>query len=187
MTPLFDVIVRLFVAAWLASAALVNAQPATSETRRDVAALCDARAENHHLDFWLCDWDVYADGQKVAESSIQRLAGSCAILESYAQADGYSGKSINFYDPALRTWRQTWVDGIGTVSEFTGQLKDGAMLLEGRTHTRDGKEILRKMRLDATEPGRVRQYSERSGDGGRSWSTAYDFVYVRREAAPAPK
>ncbi len=118
--------------------------------------------------------------ERVGESSVEKLPGSCALLESYAQADGYSGKSINFYDGTLRKWRQTWVDKVGTVSEFTGELVDGAMKLEGETHFRDGRTIHRKMTLSRIDDAKVRQFSERSADGGKTWTTAYDFTYKRR-------
>ncbi len=145
---------------------------------------CETRVENHQFDFWIGRWDVYSGDEKVAESTIERLAGSCAILESYVQADGYTGKSINFYDAVLRKWRQTWVDRAGTVSEFSGALRDGAMWLEGRTHTRDGREILRTMRVSVAGDGRVRQYSERSNDGGTSWTVAYDYTYRKKDLLP---
>ena len=138
------------------------------------------RTENHQLDFWLGKWDVYDRDEKVAESKIERLSGTCSILESYAQVDGFSGKSINFYDATLRKWRQTWVDKVGTVSEFTGELVDGAMKLEGETHFRDGRTVLRRMTLSRVDEAKVRQFSERSSDAGKSWTTAYDFTYKRR-------
>ena len=142
---------------------------------------CAERAEHHQLDFWIGEWDVYEEGKKVASSSIERLPGSCSVLESYSEPDGYAGKSINFFDAVLKKWRQTWVDKLGTVSEFTGELKSGAMQLEGITHTRDGKTILRRMTLSPTEPDKVRQYSEKSTDAGTTWGVAYDYLYVRRK------
>lgn len=147
----------------------------------DPATLCETRPENRQLDFWIGEWDVLADGQKVAQSSIQRFAGSCSVLESYAQPDGYSGKSINFYDATLRKWRQTWVDKAGTVSEFSGSLRDGAMELEGETHARSGTVVLRRMTVRPLAVDRVRQSSERSLDSGRTWQKAYDFEYVRKK------
>ena len=153
-------------------------------TASEWVALCDSRSENRQFDFWLGTWDVYEGGEKVAESRIERLAGSCAILETYSQPDGYSGKSINFFDATLGKWRQIWVDEVGTVSEFAGAVKERMMRFEGRTHTRDGKEILRKMEVSAGDADSVRQYSERSDDGGRSWSVAYDLHY-RRHAPEA--
>lgn len=160
--------------------------PTTTQTSpppppRDLAAVCDARVENHHLDFWLGKWDVYDRDERIAESTIEKLPGSCAILESYAQVDGYSGKSVNFYDAVLKKWRQTWVDKVGTVGEFTGELVDGAMKLEGETHFREGKSVLRRMTLSRVDDAKVRQFSERSSDGGKTWTIAYDFIYKRRQ------
>ena len=168
----------LFLGTTVACPLLATAQ--SPSPPRDLAAVCDARAENHQLDFWLGKWDVYDRDEKVGESTIERFPGSCAILETYTQVDGYSGKSVNFYDAALKKWRQTWVDKVGTVSEFTGEPADGAMKLEGETHFRDGKTVHRRMTLSRIDDAKVRQFSERSADGGKSWATAYDFTYKRR-------
>ncbi len=157
-------------------------QSATQTPALDMDSSCDNKAvEQRQLDFWLGNWDVYDHGRKIAESKIERLPGSCSILESYFEPDGYTGKSINFFDATLYKWRQTWVDRVGTVSEFSGDLHEGAMRLEGETHLRDGKVILRKMTLSVTAQGQVRQYSERSADGGKSWSVAYDYFYTKQK------
>src|SRR5262249_14839247 len=152
----------------------LSTPPANPDTAKS-SDPCAERSEHRQLDFWIGEWDVYEDGKKVATSSIERLPGSCAILEAYSDDDGYTGKSINFFDGVLKKWRQTWVDRFGTVSEFTGELRSGAMQLEGLTHTKDGKTVLRKMTLTPTEPDKVRQYSERSSDSGATWSLAYDY------------
>lgn len=122
-----------------------------------------------------------SQGTKVAESSIQRIVGGCVIYENYSQADGYSGKSFNFYDSNLKKWRQTWVDVAGNVSEFAGEFKEGAMYYEGESHLKDGSRVLRKMIVYNVGPDRVRQYSERSTDGGKTWNIAYDFIYERKK------
>ena len=118
---------------------------------------------------------------KVAESSIQRIIGGCVIYENYSQAGGYIGKSFNFYDSNLKKWRQTWVDATGNVSEFVGEFKDNAMHYEGESHLQDGTRVLRKMIVYNLGPDRVRQYSERSTDGGKTWATIYDFTYERKK------
>src|SRR5262245_38778966 len=140
---------------FLSVSAPAETAPAPDPTKH--ADPCAERPEHRQLDFWIGEWDVYEDGKKVATSSIERLPGSCAILEAYSEDDGYTGKSINFFDGVLKKWRQTWVDRFGTVSEFTGELRSGAMQLEGLTHTKDGKTVLRKMTLTPTEPNKVRQ------------------------------
>ena len=142
---------------------------------------CSAKSEHRQFDFWVGDWDVLDDDQKVAESSIQRIIDGCVIYENYTQADGYTGKSFNFYDSHLRKWRQTWVDANGMASEFVGEFKEGVLRYEGESHFPDGKKALRRMTFFRLETDRVRQYSEISRDDGKTWHPHYDLIYVRKE------
>jgi hypothetical protein len=148
---------------------------------------CESQPEHRELDFWLGEWTVLGDGKPIAVSRIGKAAAGCVVTESYEQADGFSGKSINFYDPLLRKWRQTWAESTGNASEFSGAFRDKAMRFEGETHRAGGPAVLRRMTLFDLGNGEVRQLSERSLDGGRTWGPHYDFRYVRRTARqPAP-
>lgn len=157
---------RLFIAA-LAAPAIAH------------AAACDA-PEHRQFDFWIGQWDVTDKGKVIATSRIERFADGCGILESYTQDDGYSGKSINFYDAALKRWRQQWVDSMGNSSEWVGELREGAMRFDGEAHRADGMKVVRNMTFTPLAGGSVRQASDRSLDGGKTWLPGYDFVYVRK-------
>lgn len=135
------------------------------------------------FDFWLGEWEVRDAGKPVATSRIERTADGCAIFEHYRQADGYHGRSMNFYDAFLKEWRQSWVDGVGSVGEFRGTFSGGAMRFTGETHRSDGRRIFRRMTLSIEPGGRVRQLSFASDDGA-VWRPHYDLEYVRR-APPA--
>jgi tetratricopeptide (TPR) repeat protein len=145
------------------------------------SAPCRSQPQHKQFDYWVGEWSVTSQGAKVADSSIQRIVGGCVIYENYSQANGYTGKSFNFFDSALKKWRQTWVDAAGNVSEFTGEFRDGAMHYEGEAHLKDGTRVQRRMTVHDLGPDRVRQYSERSTDGGKTWAVAYDFVYERKK------
>jgi len=147
------------------------------------AAPC-AAPEYRQLDFWIGTWDVRSDGVSIAQNRIEPGRDGCTVDEHYAQADGYRGGSINFYDAALRKWRQTWVDAAGSVGEFAGTFAAGAMRFEGETHTREGRRVLRRLTLTPESADRIRQYSEASTDDGRTWRPHYDFIYLRVAAAP---
>lgn len=158
----------------LASTPARPPQPGLSE---ETPAQCD-RAPFREFDFWLGEWRVTAGGKMVATSRIESILGGCVILESYEDPSGYRGQSFNFYDSHLKKWRQTWVDTSGSVSEFSGIVRDGAMRYEGETH-RQGRRILRRMTVSNQGRDRVRQSSEHSADEGKTWAIAYDFVYLR--------
>lgn len=143
------------------------------------AAPCDD-APYRQFDFWIGRWDVTDKGKVIAGSVIERFAGGCAILESYTQLDGYSGKSINFYDASLKRWRQTWTDSLGNSSEWAGEFRDGAMRFDGEAHRSDGARVVRNMTFTPLDGGSVRQASDLSPDGGKTWRPGYDFVYVKK-------
>ena len=142
---------------------------------------CEHAPQHQQIDFWVGEWDVSAEGKIVAQSSIQKIVDGCVIYENYSQADGYSGKSFNVYDSVLKKWRQTWIDSSGNVSEFTGELKDGALHYRGESHRQNGRKILRKMSVSLLERDKVRQYSEFSVDEGKTWQVMYDFLYLRKK------
>jgi tetratricopeptide (TPR) repeat protein len=149
-----------------------------------MAQPCGAYPEYKQFDFWLGEWDVQANGQPhgpASRSSIQRIVEGCVIFENYTQPGGYSGKSFNFYDASLKKWRQTWVDSAGNVGEFSGPYKDNAIWYEGESHMANGTTILRKMTLSKIDEDHIRQYSEASTDGGKTWNVSYDLIYTRKK------
>lgn len=156
-------------------------QTRSTPADRPKAQPCPENAETRRFDFWVGNWDVTSQGQKIADSKISLIEGNCVVLEQYSQADGYSGESFNFYDPALKLWRQVWVDRSGNISEFSGQYRDGAMYYEGVTYSLSGTRMLRKMTLYNLGPDQVRQLSQRSTDDGQTWNVNYDFLYVRKK------
>ena len=95
--------------------------------------------ENQQFDFWLGEWDVFSEEKLIASSRIEKIVNGHIILENYEQ-EGYSGKSINYYDSYLKKWRQNWVDSVGTVGDFTGECKDDIMRFEGESHLKDGRK-----------------------------------------------
>ena len=162
--------IRTLSATLLVVFASIHAQAAS-------AAPCSS-PEQRQFDFWLGDWEVRDGEAAIAASRIERSVSDCVIRETYTQKDGYAGTSLNFYDPVLKRWRQTWVDSLGSVGEFVGDFSGGAMRFTGETHRADGARIHRKMRL-APEGKNVRQVSEASRDGA-TWRPHYDYIYVPR-------
>ena len=143
---------------------------------------CLSQPEHRQFDFWVGEWNVQnARGRRVGTSRIERAEDGCVILESWA--GGGTGRSLNFYDANLRKWRQTWADSDGGVSEFAGVYRDGAMRFEGESHRPDGARVLRRLTFFDLGADRVRQYSEASTDGGKTWASNYDFIYVRKSSA----
>ena len=135
------------------------------------------------FDFWIGEWDAYnPQGRKVGTSVIQNISSGCGILENWTNAiGGTGGKSINFYDAVAGKWFQYWIGSSGGPVRYSGGYKDGAMRYQGETIDKDGKETLLRLTFFNVDTNTVRQLAENSSDDGKTWTTVYDFKYVRRK------
>jgi hypothetical protein len=156
----------------------MSGQSAASAAPRPPA--CTADPERHRFDFWLGEWDVTTpDGASVGSSVIQSVSRGCALLENWTSRNGGQGKSLNAYNPQIHQWQQFWIGADGGVSEYRSSRFDGPSLvfLLG-----DSTKSASAARLTFTpvDSATVRQHSETSSDGGKTWKTQYDFYYHRR-------
>lgn len=142
---------------------------------------CDHRAESRQFDFWVGDWSVVSTREltPVGRSHIERTIGNCVIWENWTSLGdaGYSGKSYNIFNAEQNRWEQFWVDNQGEVIHFLGNLSEGIM--DFRTEAAPGKALVRHLRFYNLGADRVRQLSEGSEDGGKTWTVEYDFTYNR--------
>jgi hypothetical protein len=145
---------------------------------------CEYSSESRQFDFWVGDWNVATTREltPVGRSHIERTIGDCVIWENWTSLgeSGYSGKSYNVYDVELKRWEQFWVDNQGGMIHFHGALVDGVMdFYTDAIPQADGKPLSRRLRFFALGADRVRQLSEGSSDGGKTWAVEYDFTYQR--------
>jgi hypothetical protein len=173
---------------WLSSvllpATLLLPSVAAAQDPAADPAPCRTREEARQLDFWIGHWVVYnpETSQRVGENVIEPLLGDCALLENWTGAGGSSGKSLNFWDPQRRTWRQVWVSDRGNVLDYrTGEYRDGAMRFRGITIDEAGDTTLQRLTFHDVAPDIVRQVMEASTDGGETWETTWAGIYVRQE------
>jgi hypothetical protein len=140
--------------------------------------------EYHQLDFWIGDWDTFETdtpgGPSIARTRVEPIAQGCAIHELYEQVDGLVGDSILSYDPVRKQWQQTWVTNRGSIMVLWGNFKDGALILEGEAHLRDGKSVMQRITWQAQDNG-VRESAVLSKDGGKTWTAAFDVLFRKRE------
>ena len=146
---------------------------------------CASSPENRQFDFWVGTWNVVTTEGAVpaGKSRIEPILGDCVIEENW-QSDGnpYAGKSYNTYNAALKRWEQYWVDNSGGTIFFYGGLKDGVMdYWTDQIPQPGGPPLKRHLQFFRQGPDRVRQLSQGSTDGGKTWTTEYDFTYWREK------
>lgn len=148
-----------------------------------MAKPCLYTTEHRQFDFWIGEWDVEANGQQAGTNSVQRILDGCVLFENWTSARGGTGKSFNFYNSATRKWQQTWVDSTGSVLELAGEYKEKTIQFSGETRQADGSKLLHRLTFFNLSPERVRQFWEQSTDNGKTWTVAFDGMYVRKKAA----
>jgi tetratricopeptide (TPR) repeat protein len=144
---------------------------------------CAVKPEFRQFEFWIGEWEVKSpEGNFAGNSSIQQILGQCVILENWTGGGGqYTGKSFNFFNSQTGKWQQTWVDDKGGFIEFVdGEYKDGKMVFYSRETEINGKKTIRRLSFFNLEPGKVKQFSEQSTDGGKTWVTEYDLRYFKK-------
>lgn len=146
---------------------------------------CADTAENRQFDFWVGEWKVETTeaGVPAGESRIELILGDCVIQENW-QSNGnpYSGKSYNMYNAALKRWEQYWVDNSAGNIFFYGGFKDGVMdYWTDEIPQPSGPPLKRHLQFFNLGPDRVRQFSQGSTDGGKTWKPEYDFTYIRKK------
>ena len=104
------------------------------------------------------------------------------MLENW-EGGNSSGKSINFIDPNTNKWKQSWAGSYanGNQEFINGEYKDSAMHFEFETKDAQGKKIIGRFMFYNQGPNQVRQFSETSNDEGKTWTTNYDFTYIRKK------
>ncbi len=121
--------------------------------------------------------------QIVGHNRIEAAHGGCALIERWTSVAGVTGTSVNIYDRDRRRWHQTWVDSGGGLLQLDGSRVDTAIVLTGEAFDADAPNQSSRQRITWTPltGGRVRQLWESSSDGGKTWTVAFDGLYVRQD------
>ena len=142
---------------------------------------CKTDSTYRQFDFWIGEWEVFnPQEQKAGDNVIEKSENGCLLVENWTSASGGTGKSMNYYDPEAKLWKQVWVDGTGNVGYFNGGLVGNAMVLDGKWVNPNGTSYKLRGTWTPLEDGRVRQHFEQSQDHGKTWSTWFDGYYVRK-------
>jgi tetratricopeptide (TPR) repeat protein len=147
---------------------------------------CAFTQENRQFDFWIGEWNVTATqgGAPAGNSKIELILDDCVVQENWSSLNSpYTGKSYNIYNAALKRWEQYWVDSVGGNIFFHGGLKNGVMdYWSDETPQPNGTKLERHLQFFALGKDAVRQFSQGSTDGGKTWHVEYDLTYTRKHA-----
>lgn len=165
-----------FTARLLAAALAVVTLPGERVEAMPPDSTC-ATPSHRAFDFWVGEWVVRdSSGEELGRNRVRRVAGGCAILESWTSARGSNGTSLNFYDPDTDRWTQVWVGESGVRLRLQGTRRGESMVLRG-TRTRGDTTVHDRITWTPLDDGTVQQRWDVSTDGERSWRTAWVGLY----------
>ena len=163
---------------WLAVLALITVD-AASEAQQPAGGPACASADYGKLDFWVGDWTVAsASGEAEGTNHIEKILGGCAIQENWKDVEGHEGKSLFYFQPVLKIWKQVWVTDQGPIKEKTllAAYAGPGVRFQGELPRKDGSgTYLDRTTLVPGERGTVRQIIEISLDGGKTWDAKYTW------------
>lgn len=158
----------------------LHADPRWAALRAHLAPM--AATVHNELDFWVGDWTVAnANGDVLGRNHITRELDGHLLAEEWSGARGGKGQSISYFDRDAQRWKQVWVDRQGGLLEMSGTFEDGTLHLVGRYQLPGAEDLTVEHRtaLSVLPDGRLRQQSEESRDGGKSWESTNDVFYTR--------
>jgi tetratricopeptide (TPR) repeat protein len=148
---------------------------------------CRYDSRYREFDYWVGEWDVRPNGQpdNPPASNVVTVEHEGCVIHEHWSAPGSTGQSFNMFDRSYGKWRQTWVDNTGSQHDYWGNLEKGNLTFEAELPPLPGETKRRHTRLTffRIAPDTVRQLSESTGDGGKSWQVNYDLIYVRRNTS----
>jgi|HigsolmetaAR202D_1030399.scaffolds.fasta_scaffold16042_2 hypothetical protein len=162
-------------------AALMLASAAQAQTG---PASCKEDPKFREQDFTLGHWDVYRGTEKTAEVKMELVFGDCFIYETWTSLrPGGNGHGFFAYSRKLGDWGYFWVAEGGNTTSFRGSLiKPGEMRYVVEEPGPTGKMRLRHWTLFLLPDGRVRELSVGTEDGGKTWITEYDLIWIKKDA-----
>jgi tetratricopeptide (TPR) repeat protein len=137
------------------------------------------------FDFWVGEWDVFVQDRKVGTSNVKMLQQGCIIEENWA-TPFQTAQSFNFYNPVTKKWHQSYMDSTGGNWMMDGEYKDGALRYEGYIYSPQGQTMVH-MTFFNLGADKVRQTAETSTDGGKTWTSGWDGLYIRRKSDAGSK
>jgi hypothetical protein len=143
--------------------------------------------EQRQFDFWVGDWELTWPGEKAGETghgtnTVKRILDGCVVQESFSGrgAMRLRGTSISIFDTTAGKWKQTWVDNEGSYLDFTGEFKDGQLILQREAIKKDGARVLQRMVWKNITASQFDWNWEASSDGGKTWIVQWPIHYKRK-------
>jgi hypothetical protein len=137
------------------------------------------------FDFWIGEWELSwkdAAGKTLTGTNRISRKWNNVLEEDFATSDrSFVGGSQSVYNKKQNSWKQTWTDNQGAYIAFTGK-KNGDNRIFATEAVKQGKEtVVQQMVFSNITPDAFTWDWQRSGDGGKTWTSQWLVNYQRRK------
>ncbi len=129
-------------------------------------------AKDAQFDFWIGTWDYHEGNLPPATNEITKEGSGCLIEEHYQDPTGVQGRSVSLVGRQDDLWHQTYIDSRGGRIVLVGGLEGRRMVLD--------QSATDRTTWDPLDGNTIRYFSERTSDGGQTWTVLLDASYTRR-------
>lgn len=138
-------------------------------------------------DFWMGTWDLSwtgANGQEEkGRNVITKILDGKVLQENFEALEGaqkgYKGQSMSVYNPATKTWYQTWMDNQGGNINFTGEVDEDRKIFKTAIQNRNGQQVISRMVFYDIKADSFNWDWESTTDGGSTWNLNWRIKYAR--------
>lgn len=130
-------------------------------------------ADTHYYDFWVGRWVVEKDGEVDRSGpafEVTRGVHAGALEETWS--GGINARAFRAWDKTQGRWMHVWVSANGLFQVWEGR-KVGADWYMFREFDVSGDRYLSRQAVLTRGPDRAVRISERSDDGGKTWTLRF--------------
>ena len=138
---------------------------------QDTAPLVES-ADTHYYDFWVGRWATEKDGKVDPAGTtfhVTRGVHPAAFEETWGDN---RARAFRSWDKTAGTWMHVWVSGNGLFQVWEGR-RVGTDWYMYKEFNVNGDRYLSRQAVLNRGPGRAVRVSERSDDGGRTWTLRF--------------
>ncbi|HEX6974251.1 MAG TPA: hypothetical protein VF147_07615 [Vicinamibacterales bacterium] len=129
--------------------------------------------DTHYYDFWVGKWAVEKDGKidpGATSFTVTRGVHPAALEEAWG--GGMSARGLRTWDKTAGRWMHVWVSANGLFQVWEGR-KVGADWYMVKEFDIKGDRYLSRQAVLNRGDGRAVRISERSDDGGKTWTLRF--------------
>jgi hypothetical protein len=119
------------------------------------------------------------NGQTFATAKFESVVDGCTILHTWTPVTPgqNAGMALIQYAPSEKKWHYFWGGNEGMVHETGTLVKPN---LAQYYPTPSGKKNRSRFSYEALPDGRIHELGEGSVDGGKTWTTEYDLIWIKQ-------